>query len=97
MPGGRSRRERYAIILKNFDGSVKDLKVHNNWGSVVQGGAEYEMNPKYTLFFDLKEVWLAVNARGVLTDGTPVKARITLNPSMFTVGVKFHFPFGHGH
>jgi outer membrane protein len=87
----------YAIILKNFDGSVKDLKVHNNWGSVVQGGAEYEVNPKYTLFFDFKEVWLAVNARGVLTDGTPVKARITLNPSMFTVGVKFRFPFGHGH
>ena len=63
----------------------------------MQGGAEYEMNPKYTLFFDFKEVWLAVNARGVLTDGTPVKARITLNPSMFTVRVKFHFPFGHGH
>ena len=55
------------------------------------------MNPKYTLFFDFKEVWLAVNARGVLNDGTPVKARITLNPSMFSVGVKFHFPFGHGH
>jgi outer membrane protein len=86
----------YAIIFKNFDGSVKNLKVHNNWGSVVQGGAEYQVNSKYTLFIDFKQVWLAVNARGVLDDGTPVKARITLNPSLLSVGVKFHFPFGLG-
>ena len=84
-------------ILKDFDGRVKNLDVHNNWGSVLQGGAEYEMNSKYTLFFDFKEVWLAVNADGVLSDGTLVKARVKLNPSLFTVGVKFHFPFGRSH
>lgn len=87
----------YAIIFKNFDGSVKDLKVNNNWGSVLQGGAEYELNSKYTLFFDFKEVWLAVNAHGVLSDGTAVKARVNLNPSLVTVGIKFRLPFGHGH
>jgi outer membrane protein len=84
----------YAIIFKNFDGSVKNLQVNNNWGSVVQGGAEYEVNSKYTLFVDFKEVWLAVNAHGVLNDGTAVKARVNLNPSLFTVGIKFHLPFG---
>jgi outer membrane protein len=84
----------YAIIFKEFDGSVKNLQVHNNWGSVLQGGAEYELNSNYTIFFDFKEVWLAVNAQGVLSDGTDVKARVKLNPSLFTVGVKFHLPFG---
>jgi outer membrane protein len=84
----------YAIILKEFDGSVKDLKVDNNWGSVVQGGAEYEVNSKYTLFVDFKEVWLAVNAHGALSDGTAVKARVKLDPSMVTVGIRFNFPFG---
>jgi outer membrane protein W len=59
----------------------------------VQGGAEYEVNSKYTLFVDFKEVWLAVNAHGVLSDGTTVKARVNLNPSLVTVGIKFHFPF----
>ena len=87
----------YAIIFKNFDGSVKQLDVHNNWGSVLQGGVEYEASPKYTVFVDFKEVWLAVNADGVLSDGTGVKARVKLNPSLITVGIKFHFPFGHGH
>ena len=87
----------YAIIFKNIDGSVKDLKVHNNWGSVIQGGTEYEVNSKYTFFVDFKEVWLAVNADGVLSDGTDVKARVKLNPSLITVGIKFRLPFGHGH
>ena len=86
----------YAIIFKNFDGSVKDLKVHNNWGSVIQGGAEYEVNSKYTLFVDFKQVWLAVNADGVLSDGTGVKARVKLNPSLATVGIKFYLPFKGG-
>ena len=87
----------YAIIFKNFDGSVHNLKVHNNWGSVLQGGTEYEVNSKYTFFVDFKEVWLSVNADGVLSDGTGVKARVKLNPSLITVGIKFHLPFGPGH
>ena len=87
----------YAIIFKNFDGSVKNLRVNNNWGSVLQGGAEYELNSKYTLFVDFKEVWLAVNASGVLSDGTAVKAHVNLNPSLVTVGIKFHLPFGRSH
>lgn len=87
----------YAIIFKEFDGSVKQLDVHNNWGSVLQAGAEYEMNSKYTLFLDFKEVWLSVNAHGVLSDGTDVKARVKLNPSLITVGIKFRLPFGQGH
>jgi outer membrane protein len=87
----------YAIIFKEFDGSVKNLQVHNDWGSVLQGGVEYELNSKYTVFVDFKEVWLAVNAHGVLNDGTNVKARVNLNPSLVTVGVKFHLPFGGGH
>jgi len=87
----------YAVIFKNIDGSVKDLKVHNNWGSVIHGGTEYEVNSKYTFFVDFKEVWLAVNADGVLSDGTGVKARVKLNPSLITVGIKFHLPFGRSH
>ena len=87
----------YAIIFKNFDGSVKDLQVHNNWGSVVQGGVEYDANSKYTIFMDFKQVWLSVNADGVLSDGSAVKARVKLNPTLVTVGIKFHLPFGHGH
>ena len=65
----------YAIIFKEFDGSVRQLGVHNNWGSLLQGGVEYEVNKKYGPFFDFKEVWLAVDAHGQLGMGSLSRAR----------------------
>jgi outer membrane protein len=81
----------YAMIFKEFDGSVTQLGVHNNWGSVLQGGAEYKLNKKFDLFLDFKEVWLAVDAHGQLSGDVPVKARVKLNPSLVSVGLKFYF------
>ena len=81
----------YAIIFKEFDGSVTQLGVHNNWGSILQGGVEYEVNKKYDLFFDFKEIWLAVDAHGQLSGNVPMKARVKLNPSLVSMGIKFHF------
>jgi hypothetical protein len=48
------------------------------------------------MFMDLKQVWLLVNADGVLSDGTQVQARVKLNPSLVTVGIKFYLPFRGG-
>jgi outer membrane protein len=81
----------YAIILKEFDGAVTQLNAHNNWGTVLQGGVERELTRKLDLFIDFKEVWLSVNAEGFLSGNVPVKARVKLDPSLVSVGVKFHF------
>ncbi len=81
----------YAIILKEFDAAVTQLKVHNNWGFVMQGGVERELNQKLDLFVDFKQVWLSVNAQGFLSGGAPVRARVKLDPSLISVGLKFHF------
>lgn len=83
----------YAIIFKEFDGSVTQLDVHNNWGYVLKGGAEYKLNKKFDLFVDFKEVWLSVNARGQLNGNVPVRARVKLDPSLVSVGIKFYFTF----
>jgi len=45
---------------------------------------------KHDLFFDFKEVWLAVGAHGQPGGNIPVKARVKLNPSLVSVGIKFH-------
>jgi hypothetical protein len=39
---GEKHAARSAIIFKEFDAGGKNLQVHNKWGSVLQGGAEYE-------------------------------------------------------
>jgi outer membrane protein len=78
----------YAIILKNHDAAVSRLDVHNHFGFVLQTGAEWSVGGNWEIFADFKQLWLAVNARGSLAGGVPVKAHVTLNPSLVSLGMK---------
>lgn len=78
----------YAVILKNHDASVSQLDVHNHFGFVLQTGAELRVVHNLEIFADFKQLWLAVNARGSLAGGVPVKAHVTLNPSLVSLGLK---------
>jgi outer membrane protein len=80
----------HLFILKEYDGSVEQLKVGDDWGPVLQAGVEYRLSRKWELFVDYKHAWLSVPARGYLA-GDPIRARVTLNPNLVSAGVKFHF------
>ena len=80
----------YAIILKDHDAAVSHLGVHNNWGFVLEGGAEHQLTRNLAVFADVKEVWLAVNAHGSLGGVVPVTAHVNLNPTIVSVGIRFH-------
>jgi outer membrane protein len=79
----------YAIILKEHDAAVSQLDVHNNWGLVLQAGAEHRFSGKGDVYADFKYVWLDVDADGFLAGGVPVTARVKLDPLLVSVGVKF--------
>lgn len=77
-------------ILDAPDGALKSLNVDSAWGSVVQAGAEYDINQKIFAFIDLKKIFLKTNATGTL-GGAPVQARVTLNPLITTIGLGWRF------
>ena len=79
-----------ALILKNYDGAVSDLKVHDNSGFALQAGVEYRLSPSWGVFVDYKRLWLALNANGTL-ENAPITARVTLNPNLVSAGVRFSF------
>lgn len=81
----------YAIILKDHNASVSDLHVRNNFGFALQGGVEYKVARKWSLFADYKEIWLAVNAHGLIDGVAPVTAHVKLNPSLVSAGIKYRF------
>jgi len=80
----------YVIVFNEYDGAVEELDVHDNWGYAAQAGAEYRLSPKCDFFVDLKHLWLDLDADGLLA-GVPLTAKVTLDPLLATVGVKFRF------
>jgi outer membrane protein W len=56
----------------------------------VQGGVEYELNSRWSLFTDFKYVWLSVDADGFV-GSAPVAAHVKLNPSLISAGFKYHY------
>src|SRR5215813_6158183 len=81
----------YVIIFNEYDGAVEDLDVHDNWASAVQAGAEFRMSPQCHFFLDVKHLWLNLDADGFLAGGIPIVAKVTLDPLLVSVGVKFRF------
>jgi outer membrane protein len=80
----------YAIILKDHQASVSDLHVRNNFGFVLQWGAEYPVARKWSVFADFKEIWLAVDSHGLI-GAAPVTAHVKLNPTLVSAGLKYRF------
>lgn len=78
----------YVVVFKAYDGSIADLKVHNDWGFVLQSGAEVPVSRRVALFADVKRLWLSVDADGEIAGGVPVDARVRLDPTLVSAGLK---------
>ena len=81
----------YAIMLKNYDAAIEDLKVKNHWGSAVLGGADYMFTPRLGAFVEGEQLWLSANARGNIAGVVPATAHVQLNPTKIALGVKYCF------
>jgi outer membrane protein len=79
----------YAIILHSDDAAVSSLKVHNDFGFALQAGVEYALSQKWQAFVDVKQLWLSVSADGLIGGVDPVAARVKLNPTLISAGIKF--------
>ena len=81
----------YAVIVRAHDGSVSHLRVHNDWGVVLQAGVELPISGRVALYADVKRMWLSVDADGTISGGIPVVARVRLDPILVGVGLKIRF------
>lgn len=80
----------YAFIFSTNDGVVRDLHVNGNWGFAVQAGCDYRITKNWSLSADVKYISLEVHARGELFS-EPVKAHVTLDPTVISLGVKYRW------
>jgi outer membrane protein len=82
--------EAYAFIFSTQDGAVKNLRVDGNNGFAYQGGFDYRMTKNWSLSADVKHINLKVKAKGELLNA-PVAASVTLDPTIVSLGVTYHW------
>lgn len=84
----------YTLVYHVRGSAIRNLTVSDGNGPVVQAGFEYRVTRRAAVFFDVKKIWVAVDANG-LTDTAsgplPAHARVALDPVIASAGVSFHF------
>lgn len=84
----------YTLVYHVRGSAIRDLRVSDGNGPVVQAGAEYRVSRHMAVFADVKKIWVAVDAYGVSdAPGGPVPAhaRLALDPLIINGGVSWHF------
>lgn len=84
----------YTLVYHVRGSAIRDLRVSDGNGPVVQAGAEYRVSRHMAVFADLKKIWVAVDADGITdTPGGPLPAhaRLALDPLIANAGISWHF------
>ena len=78
------------LVFSSQDVAVRNLKVRNNVGAAVQAGAEFDLDQRWSLFFDVKKAYLRTNGQANLGP-VPLAAKIRLDPTAISGGVSYRF------
>lgn len=83
----------YAVALKTTDGDIVGVKVKDAWGPVLQLGAELPLSGNWSLYADVRKVFLTMKASGTAPalGNPPVSASIKMNPEVYSIGVGYRF------
>lgn len=83
----------YVLNLGNInDGILTNFAVDQNFGFVVQAGAEYMLTPNWGVFVDGKKIFYSTDASGFLLNTTiPIRTHVELNPWVGSAGITFKY------
>jgi outer membrane protein len=82
----------YPIIFKVEDQFLVNVNVSSRLGAVFQLGADYAIDDKWGLFFDVKKLFTEVDVTANLPGGGPVATTTAkLNPLVIQAGLSYRF------
>lgn len=83
----------HLLPLSTSDADVSQFKVHRAWGPLVQAGVDVAVSPHWSVYLDVRKLWLKTTATGTLgaLGGVPVRTEITLRPVSVFAGVGYRF------
>jgi outer membrane protein len=86
-----------AVYLLNFGNIADGILVNNfsasqNWGFVLQAGADYMITPNIGIFVDAKKLWLSTDITGtVVSTNIPIRTHVQLDPWVASTGLTLKF------
>ena len=88
----------YAIVFRNQAATILAPNLKGNAGVALVGGADFDLTDHWSLFVDVKKVWLKQNFKGnvaVLTPlgvaVVPVTGRVRSDPVLASLGIGYRF------
>lgn len=83
----------YTWVVSAHDADVAGLKVESAWGSALQAGFDVPLNSRWSLFFDVRKIFIKTSATGSVPamGGPSAKAYVTLDPLITQIGVGYRF------
>ncbi|WP_157985947.1 OmpW/AlkL family protein [Teichococcus vastitatis] len=84
----------YTFIFGTSGGSMSELRVADNFGPILQAGAEFKLTDRFSFYADVRKIWLSFDAKGVAPTGAgplPVSVEVHPNPLVATFGISYHF------
>jgi outer membrane protein len=85
-----------AVYLLNFgninDGLFTNERVDQNFGFVVQAGADYMLTQHWGVYVDAKKLFLSTDVSGnLLNTGIPIRTHVQLDPWAAGAGITFKY------
>jgi outer membrane protein len=81
----------YVLNLGNIsDGILTNFSVDQNFGLILQAGADLMLTPNWGVYVDGKKAFLSTDAQGFAIT-VPVRAHITLDPWRASAGIAFKY------
>lgn len=85
----------YSLIFANIsDGLLTNFSVDQNFGFVLQAGANWMLTPNWGVFVDGKKLWYSTDGQGfAITPAglAPVRSHLQLDPWLVTAGITFKY------
>lgn len=78
------------LVFRNEDKAFTNLSLKPGLGLAVQAGVDYQLDPHWSVFADVKKAYLRTTATGNFA-GAAVKSKVTLDPLVLSTGVGYRF------
>jgi outer membrane protein len=82
----------YLLNFGNIsDGTLTNFSLDQNFGLVLQAGADYMLTTNWGVFVDGKKTFLSTDAQGLFLGRVPVRAHVAIDPWIASAGITFKY------